>query len=140
MKKRVLILCTGNMARSQMAEGWWRHLAGREWDVFSAGTHPHGRVHPVAVRVMAECGVDIASQQPKSLDAFVNQRFDVVVTVCSSAERECPVFPNAARREHWPLDDPAIAGTDPEALLAIFRRVRDEARERIASFLGIGAG
>jgi arsenate reductase len=137
MKRRVLVLCTGNIARSQMSEGWWRHIGGQGWEVFSAGTRPGSGVHPVAVRVMAERGVDISAQHPKSLDAYVGQPFDVVVTVCSAAETECPLFPGAARREHWPLDDPAIAGDDPEAKLAIFRRVRDEAEQRIREFLRV---
>ena len=135
MKRRVLILCTGNIARSQMAEGWWRHFGSDFWDVFSAGTRPGNAVHPVAVQVMAERGIDISSQHPKSLTEFVNQPFDVVVTVCSSAESECPLFPNAARRENWPLDDPADAGHDPQQKLAIFRRFRDEAADRIRAFL-----
>lgn len=135
MKRRVLILCTGNIARSQMAEGWWRHYGGDEWEVFSAGTRPGSRVHPIAVQVMVERGVDISAQYPKSLTAFADQSFDVVVTVCSAAESECPVFPNAARRAHWPLDDPAIAGDDPQQKLAIFRRIRDEAAVQIRAFL-----
>jgi len=135
VKRRVLILCTGNIARSQMAEGWWRHLAGDDWDVFSAGTRPRRHVHPVAVEVMAERGVDISGQRPKSLDAFADRPFDVVLTVCSSAEAECPVFPNAARREHWPLDDPVIAGDDPQRQLAVFRRLRDELADRIRAYL-----
>ena len=135
MKRRVLILCTGNIARSQMAEGLWRHYGGNVWEVFSAGTHPRAQVHPMAVRVMAEQGIDISGQRPKPVDAFVAEVFDVVVTVCAQADQQCPVFPNAARREHWPLDDPAIAGTDPERVLAIFRRIRHEAAERIIAFL-----
>jgi arsenate reductase len=136
-KRRVLVLCTGNIARSQMVEGWWRHHGGNRWEVFSAGTRPGRRVHPLAVRVMAERGIDISGQRPKALDAFVTLPFDVVVTVCSSAERECPVFPNAARRDHWPMDDPVIAGEDPQQQLAVFRRLRDEADERIRSFLRV---
>jgi arsenate reductase len=135
MNRRVLIVCTGNIARSQMTEGWWRHYGGSAWDVFSAGMRPGAHIHPVAVRVMAERGVVIGDQRPKPLDEFLSQSFDVVVTVCSAAERDCPVFPVAARREHWPLDDPAIAGDDPERKLAIFRRVRDEAAERVRAFL-----
>lgn len=135
MKRRVLILCTGNIARSQMAEGWWRHLGGEQWEVFSAGTRPRSRVHPVAVQVMGERGVDIAGQRPKPLDAFVNEPFDVVVTVCSAAEAECPSFSRAGRREHWPLDDPVIAGDDPQRQLAVFRRLRDELADRIRAFL-----
>jgi arsenate reductase len=135
MKFRALILCTGNIARSQMAEGWWRHFGGEQWDVFSAGTHARKRIHPIAVRVMAERGVDISGQQPQSVEAFIEQQFDVVVTVCSVAEQECPPLPSAARRISWPVDDPAIAGDDPEAQLAVFRRLRDELADRIRSFL-----
>jgi arsenate reductase (thioredoxin) len=140
MKRRVLIVCTGNIARSQMAEGLWRHYGGEAWEVFSAGTRPRAgaQVHPMAVRVMAERGIDISGQRPKPVDAFVEEKFDLVVTVCAQADEQCPVFPNAAphmRRERWPLDDPAIAGTDPEHVRAIFRRIRDEAAERIIAFL-----
>ncbi len=137
MKKRVLIVCTGNIARSQMAEGLWRHHGGEAWEVFSAGTRPRTRVHPIAVRVMAESGIDISGQRPKPVDAFVGEKFEVVVTVCAQADQECPVFPSAARRERWPLDDPAIAGDDPDEQLAIFRRIRDEASERIRAYLAL---
>jgi arsenate reductase len=142
MKRRVLILCTGNIARSQMAEGLWRHRGGEAWEVFSAGTRPRNPstlVHPMAVRVMAERGIDISSHRPKSVDEFVGEKFDVVVTVCAQADGECPVFTNAhggaVQRERWPLDDPAIAGDDPDRVLAIFRRLRDEAAQRIDAFL-----
>ena len=141
MKRRVLILCTGNIARSQMAEGLWRHFGGRAWEVCSAGTRPRGgaQVHPLAVRVMAELGIDIRDQQPKSAHAFVNEMFDVVVTVCAQADAECPAFATAdgaaAPRERWPLDDPAIAGDDPAQQLAIFRRLRDESAARIRAFV-----
>jgi arsenate reductase (thioredoxin) len=144
MKRRVLILCTGNIARSQMAEGLWRHFGGIEWEVFSAGTRPRpggagSQVHPLAIRVMAEHGIDISGQQPKPVDAFVGEKFDVVVTVCAQADQECPAFPTAAQRERWPLDDPAIAGDDPEQQLAIFRRICDEAAQRIRAFVDAAA-
>jgi arsenate reductase len=137
VKRRVLIVCTGNIARSQMAEGLWRHYGGSSWEVFSAGTRPRleSHVHPLAVRVMAERGIDISGQRPKAVDAFAGETFDLVVTVCSQADQDCPAFPNAVRQERWPLDDPAIAGSDPERLFAIFRRIRDEAAERISAFL-----
>jgi arsenate reductase len=146
MKWRVLILCTGNIARSQMAEGLWRQFGGDAWEVFSAGTRTKAeatQVHPMAVRVMAERGIDISGQRPKPVDAFIGEKFDVVVTVCAQADQECPTFPipsrvgetRAARRVRWPLDDPAIAGADPDQVLATFRRIRDEAADRIVTFL-----
>lgn len=139
-RRRVLILCTGNSARSQMAEGWWRHWGGADWEVFSAGTHPAGRVHPLAVQVMAECGVDISGQRPKSLAEFIDQPFDLVLTVCSSAERNCPVFPGAARRLHWPIEDPVGSEVGPEEQLAMFRRLRDDIAARIREFLDTPTG
>jgi arsenate reductase len=134
-KHRVLILCSGNRARSQMAEGLWRHSAGDRWDVFSAGTSPKVSVHPLAITVMGEIGIDIRAQRPKSTAAFVDQPFDLVLTVCSNAERACPAFPGARRREHWPFEDPADFPGDAETQLAVFRRVRDELRKRIADFV-----
>ncbi|MEW6250709.1 MAG: arsenate reductase ArsC [Planctomycetota bacterium] len=131
----MLILCTGNIARSQMAEAWWRYESGGRWDVFSAGIHPGKAVHPLAVRVMAEAGLDIREQRPKSVADFVHEPFDLVVTVCAAAEQACPLFPTPARRESWPVDDPAIAGNDPQRQLAVFRRLRDELRQLIRAFL-----
>lgn len=140
MKRRVLILCTGNIARSQMAEGWWRHHGGAEWDAVSAGTRQRrDTVHPLAVRVMAERGLDIGAQRPKPVQRFLAESFDLVVTLCPIAERDGPPLPNAARREHWPLDDPILAGDDPRAQLAIFRRLRDQAEQLIRTFLSGGA-
>ncbi len=135
MKKRVLILCTGNSCRSQMAEGWWRRLGGEDWDVFSAGLHPIG-VNPLAVRTMAEVGIDISDQTSDAMSDYVSEPFDLVVTVCSNAEERCPAFPNAARREHWPIDDPYYAAGDEEQVMAEFRRVRDEIGQAIRSYLG----
>jgi arsenate reductase len=124
-KRRVLVLCTGNSARSQMAEGLLRHLAPGDFEVVSAGTEPKG-LHPLAVAAMAELGVDISGQSSKSVDAFVDERFDDVITLCDEANEACPTFPNATRRLHWGFDDPAkAAGSDAERLDA-FRRVRDE--------------
>jgi arsenate reductase len=124
MKRRVLILCTGNSCRSQMAEGFWRHLGGEGWDVFSAGLAPRGP-NPLAVKAMAELGIDISNQQSRSLDQFRYEPFDLVVTVCSNAERNCPHFPHAAGREHWPFDDPAKVTGDEDERMVVFRRVRD---------------
>jgi len=133
-KPRVLILCTGNSARSQMAEGLLRHLGGARYDVFSAGTKPVG-VNPLAIEVLREKGIDIASQRSKSVAEFSGQPFAMVITVCDHAAEQCPVFPEATKRLHWSLPDPAaFSGTAQERLTA-FRRVRDELERRISSFL-----
>jgi arsenate reductase len=136
VNKRVLILCTGNSCRSQMAEGFWRYYAGERWDVHSAGIAPAG-VNPLAVEAMAEIGIDISRHTSKSLDEFVTQPFDLVITVCGNADRNCPVFPNATRKEHWPFDDPADAAGTPEEHLREFRRVRDEIGRAVRAWLGI---
>ncbi len=134
-QRRVLILCTGNSCRSQMAEGLWRHLGGDAWDVHSAGSRPTGAVHPLAVRAMAERGLDISQQESKSLAPYAEQPFDVVVTVCDSAAQDCPAFSRAAQRLHWSTDDPAaVDGTETQQM-ASFARVRDELAERIRTFL-----
>ena len=132
-KKRVLILCTGNSARSQMAEGLLRHLAGDKFEVESAGTiatyvRPHG------IAAMAEIGIDITDQRSKSQDEFLDMPFDYVITVCDNAAQNCPVFPGKAERIHWPIDDPAFVGNTYEERLAAFRRARDEIRQRLAEF------
>jgi arsenate reductase len=135
MKQRVLILCTGNSARSQMAEGLLRHDAGDRFDVASAGTRP-GHVRPEAVEVMQELGIDLSSHRSKHVEEFAGQRFDFVLTVCDNARESCPVFPGHGTRLHHAFDDPAaLEGTDAERL-AIFRRVRDEIREFLRGFLG----
>ncbi|RPH77447.1 MAG: arsenate reductase ArsC, partial [Candidatus Rokuibacteriota bacterium] len=134
MKERVLFLCTHNSARSQMAEAWLRALAGDRYEVASAGTEST-RVHPLALRAMAEAGVDLAGHASKTLDRFVGERWDWVITVCDAANEACPVFPGAARRLHWGFDDPSRAAGDDEARLAVFRRVRDEIRARLAGWL-----
>lgn len=132
--KRVLILCTGNSARSQMAEGLLRHDGGDMFEVFSAGTHP-GHVRPEAVEAMRELGIDISSHRSKSVDEFTNNEFDYVITVCDNAREHCPVFPGASQRIHWSFDDPAAAPGDEAARLAEFRRVRDQIRERLKGFI-----
>jgi len=131
--KRVLILCTGNSARSQMAEGLLRNEAGDRFQVHSAGIEP-SRVRPEAIEVMREIGIDISGQRSKSIDEFVEQEFDHVITVCDNAKQSCPVFPGGAQYLHWSIDDPAIAqGSDAERKIA-FRRIRDVLAARIHSF------
>jgi arsenate reductase (thioredoxin) len=127
-KLRVLILCTGNSARSQMAEGLLRHDAGDRFDVESAGTAP-GIVRPEAIAAMQELGIDISGHRSKHVDEFTGQSFDVVLTVCDNAREACPVFFAAATRLHHSFDDPAAAAGTNEQRLALFRRVRDELRE-----------
>jgi arsenate reductase (thioredoxin) len=133
-KRRVLIVCTGNSCRSQMAEGWWRHLAGEGWEVHSAGLIPSG-VHPFAAHVMEEAGVDISRQSSKHVDRYLADDWDLVVTVCDYAREVCPVIPGARRTEHWPIEDPVGFEGPEEERLADFRRARDEIKERIAEFL-----
>jgi len=132
-KKRVLILCTGNSARSQMAEGLLRHTAGDRYEVFSAGTKP-GSVRPEAVAVMRELGIDISAHRSKSVDEFLGQHFDYVLTVCDNANESCPVFPAQTQRIHWSFADPAAAQGSEEERKAVFRRIRDEIAGRILSF------
>lgn len=134
--KRVLFICTGNSARSQMAEGLLRHLGGRGYDVFSAGTHPGG-LHPRSVEVMRELGVNLKGHTSKGLDTFIGQQFDHVVTVCHRAKEQCPVFPNS-RMVNWEFDDPTTA--PEESQLDEFRRVRDEIQKQIRSFLSAESG
>lgn len=129
----MLILCTGNSARSQMAEGLLRSIASGEYEVESAGVAPSS-VRPEAITVMSELGIDISSQRSKSVDEFANQPFDVVITVCDNARETCPVFPSSAERVHWSFDDPAEAKGTLDERLAVFRRVRDEIRERLLLF------
>ena len=132
-KMRVLVLCTGNSARSQMAEGLLRDLGGDRFEVFSAGTEA-SFVRPQAIQVMSELGIDISRYRSKSLDEFLASPFDYVITVCDHANQRCPVFPGRAERIHWSIDDPVIAGSEA-AQLAAFRRARDELHEKIRGFL-----
>src|SRR5271157_1354967 len=130
---RVLILCTGNSARSQMAEGLLRHDGGAAFEVASAGTRPSD-VRPEAIAAMREIGIDISGQRSKSVDEFAGQAFDYVITVCDNAKESCPIFPAATQRIHWSLDDPAAAQGTEEQRLAEFRRVRDQLRTLLRQF------
>lgn len=134
MKKRVLILCTGNSARSQMAEGWLRALAEDQIEVFSAGTQP-ATVNPLAIKVMRERGIDISHQRSKHLNEFLAQPFDVVITVCDKAAESCPVFPGRAKRIHWSFTDPASVVGNEEERLQIFRQTRDAIESKLREWL-----
>ncbi|MEO7002522.1 MAG: arsenate reductase ArsC [Ktedonobacterales bacterium] len=139
-QQRVLFLCTHNSSRSQMAEGFLQARGGGRYAAFSVGTHAR-EVHPLAVRAMAEVGIDIsaaAGHRAKSLDAFAGQVFDLVVTVCDEAAEECPFFPGARRHEHWGFPDPSAATGTEQERLAVFRRVRDAIGARIDGFLRAG--
>jgi arsenate reductase (thioredoxin) len=139
MKRRVLFLCTGNSARSQMAEGLLRHLAPDQYAVFSAGTSPASAVNPMAVRVMQEIEIDLTGHRPKHLRNFLDQPFHRVVTVCDHAAESCPTFPGDPERIHWGFDDPAaVVGTEEEQLAA-FRRTRRELQQRLRLWLNIDA-
>ncbi len=135
MAKKVLILCTGNSARSQMAEGLFRQEAGDAYEVFSAGTRP-AQVRPEAIAVMREIGIDISGHRSKSVDEFTGERLDLVITVCDNANETCPVFPGAAPRLHWPFQDPAAVAGSEEQRKAAFRAIRDQIHARIRAFLG----
>ena len=128
MKPTVLILCTGNSCRSHLAEGILRKAAGDLINVQSAGSKPAGYVHPLAIKAMAEIGIDISAHHSKHMNDFLSQPVHTVITVCGNADQACPVFPGQVQRHHWPFDDPAHAtGTEAEKM-EVFRRVRDEIR------------
>ena len=127
MKKKVLFICTHNAARSQMAEGLLRSLAGDRYEVFSAGTEP-GRVHPYAVRVMAEIGMDISLHRSKNVDEFAGHPIDMVITVCDHAKERCPIFSGGAQKIHQSFEDPSALTGLEEDILAGFRRIRDKIR------------
>lgn len=134
-KKRVLILCTGNSARSQMAEGLLRQDGGEAFEVESAGIRP-GSVRPEAIQVMREIGIDISGHRSKSVDEFIGRDFDYVITVCDNARETCPVFPGKTQRIHQSFEDPPPVGTENEdETVRIFRRVRDEIREWMKGFI-----
>lgn len=135
MTKRVLILCTGNSCRSQMAEGFWNQLGAGEWKAVSAGSNPAGYVHPLAIEVMREAGVELEEARSKHLREFAEDSLDLVVTVCDSANESCPVFPGVKEKLHWPFEDPAHASGAEQEKLSVFRRVRDEIREKISNYL-----
>ncbi len=119
--KRILILCTGNSARSQISEGLFRQIGGKEFDIHSAGTHPAGMVHPLAIATMKERGIDISRQWSKSMDQYQGEKFDYVITVCDEAYRECPFFPGATHQLHWSTPDPSFVGNTEEERREAFR-------------------
>jgi arsenate reductase len=132
-RKRVLILCTGNSARSQMAEGLLRHDAGDRFEVASAGVEPT-QVKALAIEAMNEIGIDISDHRSKSVDEFQGHNFDYVITVCDNANQQCPMFSGTSRRIHWSIEDPAaVAGSEAEQL-TVFQRVRDELRDKLQEF------
>ncbi|MEM1443432.1 MAG: arsenate reductase ArsC [Verrucomicrobiota bacterium] len=133
----VLILCTGNSCRSQMAEAILQKAAGEALRVESAGSKPSGYVHPLAVKAVSEIGLDLSEGRSKSLDEFLDQDVETVITVCGNADQACPIFPGQARRYHWPFDDPAHAEGSEDEQMEVFRRVRDEI-DRVFSAYGHG--
>ena len=133
-RQRVLILCTGNSARSQMAEGLLRHDGGDNFVVESAGVEP-SFVRAEAIEVMRELGIDISGHRSKSIDEFVGQPFDYVITVCDNAKQNCPIFPAATKRIHWSIEDPAAVDGDEQTRLQAFRNARDELRRRLSEFI-----
>jgi arsenate reductase len=131
--KRVLFLCTGNSARSQMSEALLRNLGGDQYEVYSAGTHPSSEVNPFALEVLKEIGVSVEGLYPKKVNQFSGQPFDLVVTVCDNAKQDCPFFPGAKEMDHWSLEDPAAFEGTYEEILTVFRERRDEIMKRIKS-------
>lgn len=134
MNKRVLFLCTGNSVRSQMAEGLLKTLGSGRWDVQSAGVI-QSFVHPLAIQVMKEIGIDISQQTSKSMDHLINQEFDYIITLCDDAAKSCPAFCGEGKHLHWPFEDPAGANGTIDNRLAVFRKVRDGIKKRIEEFL-----
>ena len=132
--KKVLFLWTGNSVRSQMAEGLLKALGSGKWRVDSGGVF-RSYVHPLAIRVMGEIKIDISQQTSKSMDQFINEKFDYVITLCDNAAKFCPNFGGQGKRLHWPFEDPASAIGSIEERLAVFRRIRDEIRKKIKKFL-----
>jgi arsenate reductase len=138
-KKRALFLCTHNSARSQMAEGLLGHLAGDRFEAMSAGTEAT-HVRPLAVRAMKEIGVDISEHESKTLERYLGESFDYVITVCDDANEACPFFPGARERLHWSFEDPSRAEGSEEERLAVFRRVRDRIKDQVQAELVDGGG
>lgn len=133
-KPTVLILCTGNSCRSHLAEGFLRAAAGDILDVQSAGSKPAGYVHPLAIKVMHEAGIDISGHHSKHLSDFLDKKIDTVITVCGNADQACPMFPGQLNRHHWPFVDPAHAKGTDEEILKVFRDVRDEIKRTFEAY------
>jgi arsenate reductase len=138
MKKRVLFLCTGNSARSQMAEGLVNHFLDDGWEAYSAGTEPVGSVHPLAIRAMAELGIDTSHQRSKSVDELRDAEFDLVITVCDNAVSNCPLWLGPGRVKHMGFLDPAAAIGSEAERLTVFRQVRDRLRQQVLHYLEEG--
>ncbi|HQT94053.1 MAG: hypothetical protein B7Z61_05925 [Acidobacteria bacterium 37-71-11] len=134
-RRKVLILCTGNSCRSQMAEGWVKHVLGSRWEAYSAGTSPAAAVHPLAVRAMGEVGIDISSAHPTHVERYLAEPWDLVVTVCDSARETCPVFPRPVEQIHVSFPDPALVQGSGDERLAAFRAIRDEIEARLLPVL-----
>ncbi|TCD47164.1 arsenate reductase ArsC [Chlorobium sp. N1] len=139
-KQKILVLCSGNSARSQMAEGFLRHMAGERFEVMSAGTEPAPEIHPMAVAVMKEIGIDISAQSPKDLTRYLGKTFiHYLIIVCSKANDTCPrIWPglaNESNRLYWPIDDPAEASGSDEEKLDAFRSARNELEKKIEAWL-----
>lgn len=133
-KPTVLILCTGNSCRSHMAQGILREIAGDLLDVQSAGSDPAGFVHPLAIRALAEIGIDISAHASKHLNEFLNREVETVITVCDDADRACPVFPGQVNRHHWPFPDPAKATGSKAEIWKTFEQVRDDIRRKFTDY------
>ncbi|MFQ5847942.1 MAG: arsenate reductase ArsC [Candidatus Methylomirabilales bacterium] len=134
---KVLFVCTGNSARSQMAEAFARHYGKGRVEASSAGLDPKG-LHPLTTKVMAEKGIDVSHQESKALTEEMVQEADVIVTVCGHADHHCPALPSGARKVHWPIEDPAlVSDRTPEEVLSAFRRARDDLESRIRNFLSM---
>jgi arsenate reductase len=139
-KPLILILCTGNSCRSHMAEGILRTAGGDLLDVHSAGSNPSGYVHPLAIKVMAEIGIDISGHSSKHMNEFLERGVHTVITVCGNADQACPMYPGQMARHHWGFDDPAHAEGTEEEQLAVFRRVRDEIKKVFEAYAAGWAG
>ena len=133
MKKKIAFICTGNSCRSQMAEGFAKHLFSKEWEAYSAGVSPN-RIQSLTIQVMKEIGIDISNQYSKGLDAIPLKELDYCITLCDSAKTQCPVLPVSTKKEHWDIPDPYEWSTDEKELLNKYREVRDEIKKRILEF------
>lgn len=133
-KSTILILCTGNSCRSHLAEGLLRAAAGDLFNVESAGSKPAGYVHPLAIKAMAEIGIDLSDHRSKHMNEFLDRQVETVITVCGNADQACPIYPGQVNRHHWPFFDPAHATGTEEERLEVFRRVRDEIRQRFTAY------
>jgi arsenate reductase len=133
-KKKVIFICTGNACRSQMAEGLFRHLAGDRFEVYSAGTHP-SKVHPVAIIVMKEMGINISTHTSDPIDKYFGHGIDYVITLCDNAREFCPTFPGKSKKIHWSIDDPFRSWKSDHKIIGRYRKTRDELQERLEQLI-----